>query len=652
MVNPIAREQREADVLLTYLGNQVGFKLALDPTGRPSWRPSMAPMIAPQVRQDSISYAYLPPEIDIVTAFETFIKGCGITDILDVTDVAPSVYNYSQGIDLSYPQRAYVAAKQNATSSIAAAPSGFWNGSLGFYMRAGAYIYKWDLASLSWVLKDDASADSVAYTDLMEMNGKMYAPRGNTVDYKYSTDGTTWTAFTDSDNNFFKFVVRGIASGAAVLWGLKNGTLNGSLKNTTNGANGGVAWSAGDQVAHTSETVGSLIELDDSMFVFTTGGIYRYTGTVQESVWTGGRKMLTATNGVGAFLWDDGMIYVPYGDRLLQANLLGSQLNPPKLEFVFPTGDQLGNSQINGSITAITGDANWLYVAIKNVAGDTYIMRGKPSDGIWHTWLYLGANDCNALEIVGAAVGVTSNPALFFGYGTTCRYAILPRANARPEDDTNYRFDTATGTVYGPWMTVGTKQFKKLLNGGRLICENVSAGKPITLSYEIDNSGTAVSMVDAVSDGVTATNTSGEIAYRRVRYVITMLTADASTSPRLLGALLHSVLMSPRKRMWEFDVELSPVMSVRGGSRWDRREQERFLFAMDEGLVTLYDRVGRTFDTRLITVGASAGLLDSPRGDIETYHVVLAEIAETTEQSTSDLLVLDQDAYDAGKVWG
>lgn len=641
----------KADILLEYNGATVGFVAAVDPeTGNKRIFPGLAPKLAPQIRQDSVSYSYLPPDIDIVVAFEDWEGGAGYYEAAPI-DVAPLVYNYSRGIDLSSAKRCYLAPERQAANAstggaIAAAPIKFWDGSLGVYMLAGQYIYQWTVSSQDWVVRNDATGDGVNFTDIAEMDGVMYAGRGNTVDYKYSTDGTTWTAFTDSDNNFSFFEVRGIASAEAVLWGLKS---TGSLKNSTDGKNGGVAWSSGDAVAHTSETMQALVEANDDLYVFTTAGIYRYTGTAQESVWTGGRQMYRATNGDGAFLWQDGGIYVPYGDRLLRYDPLGDTSSTPSLEFVFPTQAMHGNLELNGTISAITGDADWLYVALKNAAGNTYILRGKPSQSIWHTFLYLGANDCDAMQVIGSARFNATNPALVFGYGTDCKYVILPRAGLRPEDDTNCRFDTGSGTVYGPWVSIGARQFPKILTSGRVIAENCTAGMPITLSYEIDASGTEVSAVAAVSAGLTATNVSSEVEFLRIRYILTMSSGANTVSPRLLGALFHTNLLVPRKKMWTIDLELSPMVEA-SGNHWTAKEQETFLFGAVGQRVTFHHGHTHTHSVILQTIDSPYGVKETPAGDIYTYTAVFTEISQSVEEDNE--MIWDEDLWDSGKVWG
>ena len=70
-------------------------------------------------------------------------------------------YNYTRGIDFSWENRAYISpARQDAklsASELPAAPTKFFQSTLGFFVIDGAYIHEWDTTSLEWVERDDAT---------------------------------------------------------------------------------------------------------------------------------------------------------------------------------------------------------------------------------------------------------------------------------------------------------------------------------------------------------------------------------------------------------------------------------------------------------------------------------------------------------------
>ena len=622
------------DIFLSFNSNKVGFVLGKDQEGNKRYWPGLAPVLAQQINTGSFSYEQLPSEIDVPVPMEHWDSAGVVDSEFGHTGANYNGYHYSQNIDASSGTRLYLsperqAALENDQTAIAAAPTKFADTSLGFFMLAGAYIYEFDQGAGEWIERDDASVAAVDYKDIIEMDAVLYATRGSGADYKYSTDGITWTAFTDSDDNFDYFTVRGISSGNAVLWGVKS---DGLLKNTTDGQNSGVAWSAADAVGHTSETVRGVTEANDDIYVFKNEGIYRYTGTATEDVWLGGKQMQRTNNGSGPYVWYDNKVYVPYGDRLLQFDPTDSA--GATLAFVFPVDNlHSESSELNGEITSVTGDGRWLYVAVKNAAGNTYIMRGNPyrnqGQGEWHTWVYLGANDCNALLVAGPGTIHTSNPSIMAGYATAASFYILVRAGLRPEDDGNYRFDTTSSAkLVGSWKSVGAQAFPKFLNAGRVVAESATAGRPVVLKYEVDsNLGVETVLVTATTVGSTVANVSTDVSFNRIREIVTLLTADNTVSPTGIGFVFNTTPNPPRKRVWSFEVVVGDELEGNGGvrSRYSGKDLEAFLFNSVNERVTLYDRRNRTFTVRVLDI-RTVRATPTESGDTEAVSMQVAQI--------------------------
>ena len=356
------------------------------------------------------------------------------------------------------------------------------------------------------------------------------------------------------------------------------------------------------------------------------------------------------TNGKYPFVWVNGKCYASYGDRLLEFD---PWTESGILRWVFPADERaLGSAEINGEITAITGDADWLYVALKNRAGNTYILKVLPKeDGtVVHTWAYLGANDCNAMIVAGPGVVHADNPCLVFGYGAGVSHFILPRAGLRPEDDSNYRYSLTEGLLYGPWVDANAKTYDKLLNAGRLVTENTSAGKPVELSYEVD-SGSTTSIVTATAAGISTGRVTTEVLFSQIRYLVEMSTPDNAVSPRGIGVVLNVTPKPPRKRIWSLDIVLSDDAQIDGGGigRASAADLERFLYDATGRLVTLYDRTSRTFSAHILDV-QGVGIRAAAEGDEQLITLTLAEVTETT--TGADSLIWNQDAYTSGKTWG
>lgn len=549
------------DFRLTIDGKEYGFILA-EQDGVKQYSESLAPFITPQFRTEGFGYDHTPPEIEVPSVSEDWFGGCGY----DLSASGGSVtsnnrYNYSQGLDLSHNDRIFVSPKRQTTlesdgSAIAAAPTKFYNSSLGLFLLAGAYIYEYDLTTATWVERDDASGDAVNYKDITELDGVLYASRGSGADYKYSTDGTTWTAFTDADQNADYFTTRGNSSDIAALWKV----LGNLIRNTTDGQNGGVSWSGADEVGHSSETARGAITVNNDIFVFKQEGVYVYDGTNTQDIWKTTNNY--SGNGLNPFAWVNGFIYVPYGRRLIQFDPFttdGTIIRP-----VYPIPG-MDSQEVLGDITAIGGDDYNLYFALKNRAGNTYIMKGVPGNG-WHTYIYLGANDCNALAVLPPGVAHTTNPVLMVGYGTAASYYILSRENRHPTDDPLYRFDTtASRFAVGSYANFGAKTYSKFLNHAAILGYNLSSGRPATLHYEIDRSGSTTALVAAVADGLTDTSTSTEVAFGQIRWWLYMDTGDTTATPTVDSISLFATMNPERKRMWQMTCILSDDIRLRGG---------------------------------------------------------------------------------------
>lgn len=550
------------------------------------------------------------------------------------------------------PSQSQIEVVMAATllDSFGGAPVKFYQSSLGFFMLAGAYIYEYDLTTNTWVLRDDASAQSASYKDIVELDGVLYATRGSTVTYKYSLDGITWTLFTGSDFRAEYIAARGNGSDVAALWSNASHV----IQTTTDGRNGGVAWAGSDEMGHSSETARSMIVVDNTIYLFKQEGIYSYDGVNSQDVWK--TQSVNATNGKNAFLWSNGKIYVPYGRKLLEYDPYGDTA----LEYVYPTKPTIDSLELRGDVTAIGGDDNNLYIAIKNRAGNTYIMKGYNSGGfwVWHSILYLGANDCNVLAIVTPGIMHATNPVLVYGYDTSTRKVVLPQDGIHPSDDPMCVFDTTEGVLYGSYLNFGAKTFNKFLNRGMMLGTNLSAGRYATLKYETDRSGSESTLVEAVSAGITDTDVSGEVEFALVRPVLYMATGDESSSPVVDAFALAATLNPRRKRMWQPVVLLDDQQLMKfGGSNNDYlpsvHDLRQALYGATTKRITMTDHDQHSYTVRLLDIRPAA-LVDKVQGgnerDLYAYQLVIVEVNTLSTDQT--VAIYDESTYDSGHVYG
>ena len=642
-----------ADFYLRISGTEYPFFLQ-EQEGVKQLNDGIAPMITPQFRTSGFGYEHVPPEIEVIESFESWHGGAGYERAAS----ASGRYNYSRGIDRSYEDRSLLSLERRAAltstgSAIAAAPAGFLPSSLGLFMWAGAYIYQFDVSTARWVERDNASADAADYSDMEELDGVLYAARGQSHRYKYSSDGVTWNTYDiladGTDERFDLFTARGNGTDTWGLWGVSGNV----IKNTTDGRDGGVDWVGSDEVGHTGETPHSVITVDNDIYTFKKQGFTRYDGIVSESVYT--TRYITDTNGKGAYLHDDGCVYVPYGQQLLKYDPYGSTELLP----VYPAFGMDG-AEVRGDVTAVGGGLDGLRIAVKNADGNSYILRGLPDGNggrVWHTVIYLGANDCNALLVAGPGMMHETNPVLVIGYGVAAPFYVLPRHGMRPDEDGRCTFDTGEGVAYGPYVDFGAKTFPKFLNRGAMLGYGVSAGRYATMKYETDRSGSEVEIVAATSAGLTEENELDEVAFHFIRSVLYMRTGDESSSPAVDAEALFATLNPRRKRMWGPVVVMSDEHPSREGMNTDEVPSatalRNILFGALQKRVVLIDREGIEYRCRLLDI-QPAGLQERSTGGVERdsslYQLSLVEVTALTTNATT--AIYGEHAFGSGAVFG
>lgn len=650
------------DFRLTIAGTELGLVLAKDQNGAKLWNQGLAPAIAPQTRTDPFSYEHVPPDADVPVAFENWHAGAGFEfaneavderiQEQDATGLSSHKYYYSQGIDASWQDCLYISPQEQAVSGISAAPSKIVETTLGVFALVGAYIYEYD--SGSWTQRDDASGDGQNYVDLVEYKSAaastvLIATRDGGIDYKTSTNGTSWSAFTAQAFHPKYLAVRGnTASNEGVLWGIQ---ADGTIRNTVDPTTGGSTWSGADTVGNKSETINAMIEAGDNLYIFKRNAIYQYTGAANgiTDVWRS--RYLRDDNGKQAFLWVDGLVYVNYGDRLLRFDPhFGSGLGLA-FEPVYPLTHNGG--EVTGQITAISGDNDRLKIAIKNGSDNTYILRGIPP--VMHTWAYLGANDCDALAVISPGTIHTTNPVTVAGIGAKASYFVDARAGLNPGSDSSYLFDTDGGDIVGPWVTFGAQAFHKLLNQGDLQTRSTTSANNVTLKYEVDD-GSSVTLLTAKDPGRRTQVLTSTVEFSRIRYVISMTTGEASSTPQCLGTVLHATPNPPRKKLWTPSVLLGDSLWLpQGGrSRKSRKTIQRLLFLAPTAQVTMDDREGNTYVVRVLDVNTRS-VIDHDQGlgrrDESIADLTIIEVTRTATAS-SEVFVWGQDSYNEGKVWG
>lgn len=420
-----------------------------------------------------------------------------------------------------------------------------------------------------------------------------------------------------------RFAVRGSASGEPLLWAV---TSTGNIRNTGDPTNPS-AWSAADtiQFGEVGVTISGLEVVDNVFYLFTNKGITSYDGTTVSTVWNN-TSLTLESDAARPYTWVDKSIYFTYSGTLFRyaADAL-------LIEKIWPRSHQGGNSEINGTITALSGDGGNLWFVLKATSGAYYLVKCDP----YREKEYLGEafmpihpikniSASTALLALPAASDTfsTTNPQIVVGSSTSSRYYVLPRPGSEPKDDSNYRFSTSGGNIIGSWVSAGSKSFNKFLNNVASIGESQSATLLSKIYYDLDN-GSNILAHNVSTNSLTSTDVSTDREFNKLRYYFELETTVNTGSPRLMATTYNVSLNPTRKRQWEMYIEVAEdsEMLGGGGSRHGARYLDTHLFNGLTERVTFYDRLGNSFITKISEISSSV-----VGEDKDIYKVVLVQL--------------------------
>ena len=421
-----------------------------------------------------------------------------------------------------------------------------------------------------------------------------------------------------------RFAVRGSANGEPLLWAVSS---TGDIRNTGDPTSP-AAWSAADaiQFGEVGLTISGLEVVDNVFYLFTNKGITSYDGTTVSTVWNN-TSLTLESDAARPYTWADKSIYFTYSGTLFRyaADTL-------IIEKIWPRSRQGGNSEISGTITALSGDGRNLWFVLKAASGAYYLIKCDP----YREKEYLGEafmpihpikniSAASALLTLPAASDTfsTTNPQIVTGSTTNSRFYILPRPGLEPKDDSNCRFTTSDGNIVGSWVSAGAKSFTKFLNNVASIGESQSATLLSKIYYEIDN-GSAILAHNVSTNSLTSTDISTDREFSKMRYYFELETTVNTASPRLMATVYNVSLNPTRKRQWELHIEVAEDTELLGGGehRHGARYLDTHLFSGLNERVTFYDRLGNSFITKILDISSVV-----VGEDKDVYKVTLVQLA-------------------------
>lgn len=599
------------DIAIEYGGTRHEYTLARGENDELQFFAGIVDPIIPQQAEGAFGYNAQPFNVNTPLSFENWRGGSALVDA-EPGSLTSNSYSYSQGVDASWGARAYLSAARTAVTNLTADWVRAAFTSLGVFVCVTDEVWEWTGSAFT------SRLSSVTPTDIVEFGSRVYEANGTNA-YRYTSNGTSWTTST-LGFTVDQFAVRSGQDGSSILWGI---TGDGELREATDPTNSG-GWSAPTQIGDTWETINRMVVASDFIYVFKDEGIWSFDGLIVEDVFPA-QQLVISGNGKQTILWQDGYIYTNYGNRLWQFDPAVRTLRQ-----VFPVDGRQGHPEVNGTITALDGDGDDLYFGLKNAAGNTYLMKGRPSyseqDSVWHTWVYLASSTVNVISVQRAGAIHANNPVVLTDKADVAGYYVLPRAGMRPEDDSNYRYETA-GFIIGSAVDGGALLNSKLMTLGRLHVEAQTAARYAKLSYAVDGGSSYTALAQTQTGAIGLGVPSASVRFTRISYKVDMASDGNTVTPVLIAIGYDATPTTAKHRMWSFAVDVGSFQALTGGGKahadaWTLIDHLKNASGKE---VLLYDPRGRRFVCVLDDV--EQGLL-KPTGlkDRETYVIRAIEI--------------------------
>ena len=416
--------------------------------------------------------------------------------------------------------------KEDDASSIEAPVVFCWFPAVSkLFCATATHIYRLDADG--W---DVTSTDLSGVIDLKGYGVTLFAARGDSTAYSYSTDGDAFTASNLGDNKANGFLVAPNAAGTAeVFWKWKAPN---ELTNNSNGANGGGEWSSPAYIGDTGTTAQDYITnafiSNNQLVIGRTDGLWWYDsdgGTHQ--LRPDLRKNRSSDNFKYVAEWQTG-IYHSEINGMSEITAYGQYE---------PMGPLTGIDDIGrrGSVVGITSDKDWLYVAIKDgqASPEYHIYKGREvrKEGVlrweWCPWIYLGTNATATLAVVQHSA---TSKKLWFGYGAATYTAII---TDNPTEDSAARF-TTVGWVRMSYNYGTDANWDQLWQSATLEVTGGASGETVQVKYRKDTDTSATSCIAAAAtNGIFETNFASALNCNRIQFELHLASNTNTATPEV-----------------------------------------------------------------------------------------------------------------------
>jgi hypothetical protein len=429
----------------------------------------------------------------------------------------------------------------------------------------------------------------------------LYIAMGFDTAYNYINTSETLTAATDA-NPFYEFFAT-VHTASPTLYG--NDAVN-KIRSTVDPTAGGTAWGAQTTVDSSTYSIIDLKTWKGSLYIRKTDTVYYLdsSSNVQDDLCPELESLYSSTFTTRMFVWKN-KLYIPAGSQSLL------ETDATTNTFLDPSNYCTNLSDFVGVVEAVSGDEQYLYVAINNSA-NVEILAGREeaisgtTSWVWHPLIETAGQPPYLHVSTKVAKRLWINPE---------KYMPLPTTYGDITGDGNRSFITG-GTWETPWLhgnfRATPKAFTELtLDMGHTYDENVYW----TVKYKIlgDTAWTTIGNFDGASGNMVETiaipadSGSVEPSSNMMKLQFTGVTDSTSLTPILLSYHLKGVLYPTTRNIIECAIVAGEEVRDKDGQPLDGTSAADVRTVLEEARdatfpFTFYDPWGTSHTVKMLSM--------------------------------------------------
>jgi hypothetical protein len=506
--------------------------------------------LASQIRT-GLSDADRSDDYETASRFITWHEGMGLGEIRDSTDKGR--YHYTQNIDARFrgqlilgPQLSSSAFSANAESKVQFIE---YNGA--FYAVGARYVHIYNTGTGLWDVSKDMGATAAAIKGCAIVYGDyMVVAAGSAVNYwRLSTAGVWDQPYGANNPALFGLV-------GNTLWMVYNSN---QLSSSTNFA----TWTTAVAIGESRHAATLVTDYNGNPLVGKPEGLFEYDGTKVSNRLPELAFRLDATNCRGGKP-SRGKLYLPVGPALWQytADAVQTEGKPTRsAEYLAAGISRESSAEVRGTIKDLWPDVDFLWSILAAQSGNYYLTAYDYNPSAGHGWHQVVKTGTTAVTAIGRFQPASGSPLMFYSEGTAIKYFLLPKDALNPYVDSSYRY-ALNGDIYLPVEADVFDDVSKAYLALKINCDNVNGTtRYIDFAYSVDG-GVEVSLGRVMSSGLSTIFFPTTVSGHRIALHATLVTDDATITPRLLPLSRHYQLRFDRKRIWKFDLILGRGASL------------------------------------------------------------------------------------------